>query len=613
MLAVALTLAAIQQGPNPADFPWQPQGSIETREFQVERRSEDGNTVLGTEFVKLEYKVSLKKVEYEPMPDLDGFQCSNECQGKKHKDHSQCDLSCDTKCTKLHEKFQAGEYIEDEAGKARATADSGKLARGLGFPGGPDNWSSANSNALAQLRRDAAKKVKVSMKHTKDPCTSMLGFTGVKRTDIYVKGEFRKVGYYMSRGVKTPIDEPAGSHEARVGTMYVPVPEPIGYTSNVACRCKAVEEPPKDSGTVPKDKPTIGRTPTYSGLGWRKPDGTVVIPDEQMIRIRAYGDGITYIILEIQNLTNERFFAEAEPGTYAYPDSPMIQIMVIMVRQRFEVVPLGTTTLMMPLDNGEPVQKLERLRVACTEIDKKPPSESTTFTFRQNQDDVVYRLGMKTNSSMIRGPWDQARLWIYTDAAPLDVINERLVPGISQGRYVDLLYDVEKTGKVDMSAARYRKCFDQGLLAAENASPEATAWLAQKLSEMDKRKTLEYIRKSGPEWASGLSDATQTDRLRHYGAIAKGLIASPDEEIRAAGLGMLLAVPEPSRQQVGKAADVGSLFYLVSSKSPAELGLVVDVLVSYKPRMAKEMVSFIAEYGPTEARKKAADALAAMG
>jgi hypothetical protein len=606
---IALLLATVILSPR-QDPAWQPQGGIQSHDFKVEHRSEDGRVVEGTEFVHLEYKVSLKQVPSDDVEESDAppLRCVRECRGTPHKNHSECTPnSCDDACTKKHEKSLRGRYKPLLDNMRQARADSGKLARAAGVPPGPDNWSDASSSALRAIKQNAESLHKVSMGHTNEACGVRDGYFGLRRTDIYVKGEFRKVGFYMSKGVKTPIDEPAGSHEMLIAQTWIPEKEPIRNVDGWICHCFKRAEPPKQPpGTTANDN-SIGRTPTYSGLGWRKPDGTVVIPDEKQVKIQTSGDGINNINFHVENNSGQDLQLETIPGTICTPNSPKIQIMVIVVRVVI-MVPAGATIEASVNPLGGTAGDFKS-RVVCTEINKLPPDEKTTFKLATGKDDALASLCERTAASRLRGPWDQARVWIYMDGASIDEINEHLVPGVSPGRYVTVLHEVETLGGVDLSAAKFRKCFDPKLLAGDNASPEATAWYVQRLAEMNKKGLLDSVRNLTAEWKRVLGGTAEDVQVEHVAAVASGMLQSPAEEVRVAGLKLLAELPAANRAALVKFGALYALGDSISSKSAAEVDAALDVLSVYRPDGAKAYAAYAAEFGPSEAVQKKASSI----
>ena len=101
---------------------WTDAGHIDSRDVKLERRGASG--VIGTEFVHYEYRVTWKIVSTDDKKQKGLWVWQNTCKGKKHKDHKDCDLSCD-------DKAKNKEHIV-----LRGEAEEYKDSYGLVFDGG---------------------------------------------------------------------------------------------------------------------------------------------------------------------------------------------------------------------------------------------------------------------------------------------------------------------------------------------------------------------------------------------------------------------------------------------------------------------------------------------
>lgn len=596
---------------------WVYQGMIESKEVQIPHR--EGNVVVGTEFVHFEYRVSLKTVETSDVQeDTDGgpLRCIQECLGKVHKRHADCTPgTCDRQCTKRHERKMKGSYTPLRDNMAEATKDSARIARSLGMPGGSDNWSSYASNALKQLKEDAERPRTVRMGHSTQACGVLLGWHGRARWELHVKGEFRKVGYYMSRGVKTPIDEPAGSHEKKIAEAWIPKPDPVRTEDGYICHCFIPDNPKVPDPVDPPRETSIGRTPTYSGLGWRKPDGTLVIPDDKQVSIKTSGDGINYCNIEIQNKTGEDLICEAQPGTVASPNDGGVQIMIFMVWVVVVIPADSTTTLEVKLDNGELTAKGNmRVRVACTEMKKHPPTEATKFTFKPTEDDVFLGLTSRTARALNRGAWDQARIWIYTDHATIQEVNEKLSPPVTLGQYLHELHNVEAAG-ADLTGPEYKRCFDPALIEGSSAPFPEIEWFIHRVSAINSKGLVDTVKSRQKSWTGLLADNPSDGLFRYFATIIKALVEDEQPQVRSTGLQMLAEwVPTEKRSAFAAAGVLDTLDLALYSKKQDEVIAALKILALYKPEDRRGAVEYFVEHGASNAIKsEAAKTLAAYG
>ncbi|HVL39590.1 MAG TPA: Plug domain-containing protein, partial [Fimbriimonadaceae bacterium] len=95
------------------------------------------------------------------------------------------------------------------------------------------------------------------------------------------------------------------------------------------------------------------------------------------------------------------------------------------------------------LDGGE-IQG--QMRTYCLNMELKEPAPGVRYFPYAPTTPVLGALAKIENRSTVRGLYDQARTWIYTDKAPLAEINKRLFPTITPGRYVTSLWEVVRVG-----------------------------------------------------------------------------------------------------------------------------------------------------------------------
>ena len=134
---------------------WTSQGSIKSRQYQNQIRGNAG--VEATEFFTLEYSVSTRIQEVRQESTMMAW-CMNSCNGKTHKNHGDCDKSCDDKCEEANPDITVeGEYVPDRGAMAEARrAAIGLAVRGVGSVS-PNDWSHRVSQALAAFKRECKK------------------------------------------------------------------------------------------------------------------------------------------------------------------------------------------------------------------------------------------------------------------------------------------------------------------------------------------------------------------------------------------------------------------------------------------------------------------------
>lgn len=590
-----------------------PQGGIKTDETKIEHRDASGN-VEGTEFVHFELNVSVTIIPHglDPALATADVECVNECNGKKHAEHSKCDLSCDTPCKKDHHITITGKYEPDNAEMARLTQQSAQMSRAATAGAGPADWSSAYSNILRTIRQSADKaKMTLNPAHVKDPCATVERLYGRIQYDIRVDGEYTKVGFYMSKGVRTPINSSMGKLGGIVGRAYMPSAAPL-WTGPpfVVCKCKFVPTPPpvKPPGT-PKEF-IHNCTPTYSGLGWRKPDGTVVIPEGKNIHIDCHGKSLTRAEVDVRCDGGEALHVCCPPGTVLIPDDGGTQIMVNLEEQEAmcEIGPQWAS-LYARGPFAKDTAHME-LSVACTELTKHQPTGATKFTIKPANDDRLSHLAnMFGRTNFHFGGLDQTRIWIYKDHASFDAINQRMIPGVAEGKYQEALYDVGQAG-VDLDDGAYKPCHRVELLSGITASRESTIWAVGWWASHDKKALLKQIDTMIKAMPKADSD-NQT--ARHFADIAAGLSQSSDLDVQSAAPRWLASIPSSLQARV---REYGGFAYFNETLGCGVEGTVLaglGVLETYGSRDFKDQALAIAGWGTTpKVRARAAEVAARL-
>lgn len=596
-LTMIVTLLLAKQA---AAQDWNPQGKIDSREIKIERR--EGNAVVGTEFVHYEYRVSLRLVD-KPDAEAQPVWCDAVCNGKKHKNHQECDKSCDTACNLRHPVKLQGKAVEHRDNMKEMTQTSAQKARAIGMPGGPNNWSSATSSALKQMKAAAkADKLDFDAGHWAMPCTLTDREYGYTVKDVQVRGEFWKVGYYMAGGVRTPINQMVDSHEGTVMTVYKCKRDPVSQGSQVACRCLEVPADP------PPPAEKFGRVPTYSGLGWRKPDGTVVIPDEKEVTVACYGKSLTKAEVRIDNKTDKAYEVVIQPGTKLIPDDSGVQIMTCLGNQTVAVAAASTTVFWVSLA-PQPLASFE-FNVACTEINKKEPSEKTKFKIVAPNDPLLARIAAIEDRGFMRSALAQGRVWIYTDNATREQINKRLLPGLTEGMYLNSLHGMARAG-VDLTQPKYKNLLDPALLAGPTATKEATFWFADFLAQQDPKTG--YAKKVLDALRTGLASKAESMDARHAGYVAQGLSESDEKAVRMQVLDFMdKSIPEPLKAEFLTEGGLAALLSIGTFGDDEEALKAFAVAKKFPGAETKAMLESFAFFGRESIRTAAEEAAKEM-
>jgi hypothetical protein len=581
---------------------WNPQGAIKSDDLKQEHRDANGN-VEGTEFFHLEYEVSTRLVDLPPgLFDITNeVVCNNACKGKKHKKHEACDSSCDELCKQNHTITIKGGFDELRDQEDMMERESAKLAqKGAGGAGAPD-WSSAVSHALRDAKRDAEKqKLTMTPAHIVKPCTRIRRYYGVQTKEFQVHCVLKKVGYYMTHGQRTPIDQEVGTQDGVVAYLYYPKKDPIFSDEFVACACRGEEQPeqPPTEGGIPGE----GKkgTPTYSGLGWQKPDGTIVIPEH--VKVTGKGKDLNEAEIDVENDEPYDLIVTVYAGIILVSEDGDIQTMVVM-QTITTTVGAGSTARLYASARPEPdvLSGVIKPRVACTQMTKHQPDENTRFKVMDSGDDHLKNICAQYERTRIHTGADQGRVWIYTDHATLEEINKRLFPRMSPGQYLNAMAGVAEAG-IDLEDGAYKRCVDIELLEGSTASQAAVDWYVRFWEQHDLKAISNYAKRLVGLERTTLAGGDRSD-VNHAADLAFAFLGSSEGSIRSAGLSLLAAVPEDKRGAVKSSGGLKRILNGLRSDDEAEVLAALAVVEQYKDSSVANYVAGLASWSSSAAVK----------
>jgi hypothetical protein len=585
---------------------WVPQGGITSRQYEKQIR--EGGQVTATDFFTLEYSVA---TWIEELGDGGGpsMVCTNKCKGNVHKGHPTCDYSCDDRCTETHRLRVKGEYFPDRSAMNAATAAANGLAARGGGTASPSDWSHRVSSALAEFRREANKRKTFDMAHA-GPCSGKSQKVDVRTYAFHVRGTMKKVGYRMSRGVRTPINETVGMHESVVATAKIVKDEPKDKKDWGACLCKAPQEPEVDidamldrliellDGLIEQER--LSHLCGTAAVSMRDKAGQHVDPGESKIVVKPVD--MNRCEVQIENGTGTDVEVTIPIGTVFQAQDKSFQDMASVVTTRGMLYAGQTKSFYVSL-RPDLVQTtaLFPVRWACLNIAKKEPSPSTRYTMRSPQDDVLIRLGAITDQARVRGPHDQARVWIYTDKAPIDEVNKRMLPGVSEGRYTTLLHDVAKAG-VDLSGTEFRRCIEPKLLTGVALDDQAAAALVSVLAEAKPADLARFIDANAATIAR-LVDSDPQYGPGHVATVATALLSEDNADVRKSGLKLVTSVRPENRAAFAGAGGLAGVRQMLTNGIVAEASSALDALIAYSLEHSGELLGASWEQLPTDALK----------
>ena len=593
---------------------WHDEGSITSRQYQNQIR--EGNTVAATEFYTLQYSVQTW-VEDTGLKGGPFLTCSNKCNGKVHKNHEACDFSCDVRCTETHRLTIKGTYTPDRAAMNAATAAANGLARQGGGTTSPDDWSHEVSQALAEFRNRAKKKKTFDMPHA-GPCSGRSWWVGTKLYVFHVRGTMTKVGYSMSRGVRTPIKEVVGTHEQAVASLDEVQDEPMDKRDWTWCECKGADAPKFDfkafiesiheyfnrdddeTQDETEEEESISTGP--KGVIMENKAGEHVDPGDSKFTVLP--NDMNSCVVKVENATGQDVNVTIPVGTFFDAVDASAQDMSSTVRTRGWVLAgrIGYLQVSLRPTIQDPTTKEFPVRWACLEMAKHEPRPGAKYVLRAPQDDVLVRLGAIANRERIRGPHDQARTWIYSDKATIDEVNKRMLPGVSEGRFATLLWEVATKGGVDLTTPDRLRCVEPKLLNGVPLDERATTWLVNALAENKPNELAKYVDANGKD-LSGLMSADTQYAPGHIAAMVTAMLSQENPAVRKSAVKFLAGVPQSLRGALAEAGGLAGLRSLLSSGSAADVSSAVDVLVAYPNGAATDLLGASWEQFPTDALK----------
>jgi len=287
------------------------------------------------------------------------------------------------------------------------------------------------------------------------------------------------------------------------------------------------------------------------------------------------------------------------PGTMWVPDRPGYQVMSnyqpVEIRMNFS-----------PFAEIDPAAYVQgEFRTHCMNMDMKEPAKGVKFFPYRNTDPVVAGLMHLTNSSRIRGPWDQARLWIYTNKAGIDAINERLMLGVSEAQYLTALKQIAQLGGLLPKDYADKRLFVPKLLAGRGMAMSTLAWGFGTL-ETQQPKELGAWLAGFPEGLGKLLSGDKADK-GHLAALMERALDSGSSDVRQGALKALLKKPQGHEALSG---NLGSMRRCLLSKDASEVEMALDALRAYGGTGPRDALTYLAASGANgKIKQKAAGLL----
>lgn len=289
---------------------------------------------------------------------------------------------------------------------------------------------------------------------------------------------------------------------------------------------------------------------------------------------------------------------EFPPGTLFIPDRPGYQVMqnITMLRSQFDALASTDAVEIGPVST----------RTHCLNMNLKEPAAGVKFFPFAPADPVATGLAKLTEASRFRGPWDQARTWIYTDKAPLAEINKRLIPGVSGGQYINGLADISRLGGFSAKDMTRADLFDANLLGNGYARPEAAAWFLEYLKTNAEPRFAAYFKNPPARLLEMLRDADR-DISAQAASIIVGGLTDDNEAVRTATMGYFTRLsPEDQKRIPNLGSFCRAILY---GKDSAAIGQILGMAEAKQITLPVDGLGFVSVRGPSEELKSRAKAL----
>ncbi|MBL8059858.1 MAG: hypothetical protein JNK63_03970 [Chthonomonas sp.] len=494
--------------------------------------------------VQVRMNFRMTEVANAPWPEAT-ISCTNACNGGVHTTHGECDFSCDTTCgsamgqhmhiRNLSPKFSLNfneSFGNFEAGVWR-------LSRNADVNPMRDMLTQHLNRMLSMSYPNGEGTVSCTQVHwNKSPCAEWLKIYPYKTYEIEADCDAVRMvragaDIQTTQGPKAKI---------KIGTLVLPTvgEDPLNVITP-ACLCKVPSTPEnQEFGWIPGGGNFGTKTDSYAinwapASSWSTAGLNFSCPDMNGFNITA--DGGTVPIRGVIG-----------PGVILVPENAKVQNMGIAEWVRF-----GGPTAMTPqspadalgfsglvgynkTDASAPIAA--KGYAMCLDMDRREPNSADKFKLAICGDETLTRLLILGAKERFKTPRDQTRFWIYRNAANLEEMRKRLLPGPREEDYVQALHEVATVGMADLSDAKYRRCFSPELLKRPGV-PRATEWILQTSLPWNAPAIASWIGSAGPLFTQLLGAESKAADRAHAASIVRVLGASEDAAVREATLKML--------------------------------------------------------------------------
>ncbi len=612
MIGATLMLALLGASPMPLDEPPPNHPDIPKLPSQLWAIDNQGNARIELELEVVRPPVRLRILERY---------CTNTCLGGKHLLHAQCDDSCDERCGETHWENVRAEMWPRGLDDLRAwRLLQGTIDEGL------------NQFGCLDIAKPLKRSIKAKIAET-------LGFTeqgspwdyewherhwtsahcatqgrGIRLFVYEIKAKWNIHRYDTAPdGRQIKVQGPQG--ESIVAEIQVPDQQSLLYRVWVTCRCSIVQDELEETGYVPA--PEIQRfgeaeeTGVCMGEEKRAPQATPALLASADFNVVC--EDMNNCTVSATNPTDDPLTFVVHPGTLLASADPKVQDMAVASRIVLTMAPRSSASVSVPMSRG-PFDSFSWTtaatgRVLCLNMFKREPGPGDKFSVALPKSSVVNQLAHFTAKQRIRGPWDQVRMWIVTDKAPLSKMSEVLIPGPTPGRYLDAMYEAHTNTAADLTSDEYSAVWEPRLISGASADPDALEWFVLHMSQTDPNGLAAWVKSSLGEFRKNF-DADAQDFEKAFAALVPRLLgASEQKPLRGAAVAYLMGVPASSRASVAALGGLSGLGWWLTTSDADAAAEALTVLEAYKTPDTVFWLANVSPQLPEAIRSRAAKAL----
>jgi len=509
-----------------------------TAEFQMDTNERGGTSYF--------LKATFEYIDIGPGEDFYDC-CINDCNGYKHINHEECDLSCDTKC---QEKEHIVEFAPELDNIMEKSGGSQRLAD-IGSKFAPDQCADQFAfHALNVAEIPILAEPEYTMRNVwpcwnTTPCSDSERGVGSRRIRIQVSYEFSKeISGMRALG-------PTG--KLNYATFNVPYAKDKFEEVYTECYCSYVQK-------MATFAMRPNKTDLFGGVRLGEEPFAPIIPATTLDK---YGFKITcedmnYCEVTSGNPTGMPLKICVNPGTMLVSSDPSTQDMLVTKKITLDIPAWATASVTVPLGDGiEPAQGNPTAKggVVCLNMSRKEPTKETKFKAVNAPSLRLKKLADFASRERIIGPWVQTRFWIVTDHATLPEVQKMMaLLKPTEGHYLRALNEAATLCRIDMTKGDYKKCMNPNLLVGGSAPAKATKWFIDTLAKSDPDALVGWLTKNHEAFAPLFAADAQDYAIKHVADVANALCMSTNPEVRAAGHDFLLrTVPEAKRPDLAKA------------------------------------------------------------